>query len=148
MTYLESIILLTRNAVDTFFRNVHATPEELLTWKGSEKTRTIMEMVSEVHTTTSWNTKLIQDRTPAGEWNDAVETPSTLTEYEAVIRALFEEFYAVLAAFPQEELTTMVELPWGTMSLLDVIVYPYWNLNWHTGQIAYIQLLHGDGEMH
>jgi hypothetical protein len=32
--------------------------------------------------------------------------------------------------------------------MIEMMDYPRWNFNYHNGQIAYIQTLYGDKEMH
>jgi hypothetical protein len=40
-------------------------------------------------------------------------------------------------------------MPWGAkMTFAELLFLNYWNLVYHQGQIAYIQTLYGDREMH
>ena len=42
-------------------------------------------------------------------------------------------------------------MPWGdgmTETLANVMLHHFWNIVYHEGQIAYIQTIYGDREMH
>jgi hypothetical protein len=54
---------------------------------------------------------------------------------------------AAIIAFPEAEMNDEITLPWGTYTLAAVMGFPAWNLNYHFGQINYIQTLYGDFSM-
>jgi hypothetical protein len=52
-----------------------------------------------------------------------------------------DDLAAVALTVPDEKLPIKLNLPWGELSYEDVIIYPYWNLSYHTGQVTYINFL-------
>ena len=50
---------------------------------------------------------------------------------------------AAIRAAPAEDLGVPVAMPWGPMTLAQVIAYPHWNMSYHEGQINYIASMLG-----
>jgi hypothetical protein len=63
--------------------------------------------------------------------------------YESVKGGLFE----AIRGFPGDKLLDTIETPWGTFTWRDFMSYAYWNPMYHVGQLAYIQMIHGDTAM-
>ncbi len=62
-----------------------------------------------------------------------------------------EKLAEVILAVPDSALDDVISLPFAegmTMSRAEVMMMTYWNYVYHTGQVAYIQRLYGDVEMH
>ncbi|MEZ5163605.1 MAG: hypothetical protein R2688_07600 [Fimbriimonadaceae bacterium] len=57
----------------------------------------------------------------------------------------------LIAEFPDDQLENEVTLPFGggmTITMADVLSIHYWNTVYHQGQVNFIQMLLGDGDMH
>jgi uncharacterized damage-inducible protein DinB len=63
------------------------------------------------------------------------------------VKALLDEntpkAVAAIKATPDEDLGIEVMMPWGPMTLAQIISYPYWNMSYHEGQINYIASMLG-----
>lgn len=148
MNYVDALEAWMDNGTNDLWRNVKAMPEDKLTWKAAETSRTARELIEELVYVMPYNitvAKTLQE--PKGEMDTSLGDKS-LAELEKQHRAYIKEFIAAVREFPEEKLHEKMTLPWGEMFYLDILSYPYWNLMYHIGQIAYIQTLYGDKEMH
>ena len=122
-----------------------AMPEDKLTWKVSDDTRTARALLEELVTTAGFAAGLLRTKQmPSMEGGWGASADETLEELEASCRSAYADFLAAAKEFPEAEYAETVELPWGTQSYLEMIQYPYWNLVYHYGQINFIQTMYGD----
>lgn len=68
-----------------------------------------------------------------------------LMEDEPAARALLTEntkrAVTAIRGVPDDALQETIPLPWGSMTLVELIVFPYWNMVYHVGQINFIGTL-------
>jgi uncharacterized damage-inducible protein DinB len=147
MNYYDVLSKELAVGTEDLWRNVGAMPADKLTWKPAETSRTAQELIEEIVSATVYNTAVLTTKTSADDAWVSVAGKS-LKELEQLQRAGVAEFLAAVKEFPESEYTEQITLPWGAMTYFDVMSYNYWNLMYHIGQIAYIQTLYGDKEMH
>ena len=147
MEYSEAFIKGLEDGVDSLWRSVEAMPEDKLDWKPSETARSTREILGEVATITGQTAQAMIDVKFDMTGEGGGEKPTDLVELEKVHREGVELYKKAIKGFPEAELATEMDLPWGKMSWLDVITYVYWNTEYHWGQINYIQTMYGDQEM-
>ena len=148
MDYVTSLELMMKDGVDSLWRTVRAMPDDKLDWRPEETARTTRELLEEIVTTLPWNMDFVKTQ-KAPEWHDSsTDKKMTLEELEKTHRDYVTKFMAVVKEFPEKDLQKSNELPWGKMTFFDVIMYPYWNMIYHWGQISYLQTMYGDKEMH
>ncbi len=58
------------------------------------------------------------------------------------------ELIAAIQSVRDDELTALLETPFGVYTLADCCLIAYWNSVYHEGQINYIQTLSGDQARH
>jgi hypothetical protein len=147
MNYADALEELYRSGMDTFWRNAKAMPEEKLEWQPTPDNRTARALIEEVVMTTGFSAKLISTmQVPTDE--PSKDGEKSLADLEAEHRAAAEEYLKAVKEFPEDKLHDTIDLPWGKMTFLEVINYPYWNIMYHYGQLGYIQMMYGDKEMH
>ncbi len=147
MQFTEAYEKMLLSGVDDLWRNIAAMPADKLEWKLAEKTRSVREILGEVVGATSYNGAVLTARASVDDaWTSS--DGLSLEDLEALHRKNIAEFLDVVKAFPAEELSDKVVLPWGEMTYFDIISYGYWNTMYHLGQIAYVQMMYGDAEMH
>lgn len=154
MTYKQAIVPLIEDAYHNLFSNADALGDKL-EYKASETTRTPLALVVECVQSPKMLAAALDHRgMPAdieGDYPKYEEEAKALTDV-ASCRAYYESYkqdlFASIERFPEELLPVDVETPWGTFPWRDFIAYLYWNPMYHTGQLAYVQMIHGDGEMH
>lgn len=148
MTYAEALSKMMEDGTESLWRNVAAMPEDKISWKPEETSRSTRELLEELANTLGYTTACLaaKDEPKDFAWGDL--SAKSLQELEEMHRMEVKKFCEQNASLSDEDLAVMVTLPWGHMSLLQVSSYAYWNLMYHLGQIAYIQTLYGDKEMH
>ncbi len=148
MQYLTALLPLIDDAYSDLFKNAEKLADKL-NYKASETTRTPLEMVVECVTSPMFLAQTIKDKALAPMDESTWEKPGfesldqCKTAWQEVKPLLFE----AIENFPEELLLEEIVTPWGTFAWRDFIAYCYWNPMWHAGQMAYIQMIHGDVEM-
>ena len=147
MNHIDALKENIDDGAAALWRNVRPMPEDKLDWRPAAEARTARELLEELVMTADFTAdQLRTKKTPEMDFSEKSE-PRSLEQLEAAYTAAIGKFLAVAEAFPESELRETVELPWGTMSYLQILSYPYWNLMYHYGQISYIQTMYGDKEM-
>ena len=75
----------------------------------------------------------------------------TVEACEAECNRRVDKLCAMFKAMPDERLKETKWLPYDggrDFTMAEMMDYPRWNFSYHQGQIAYIQTLYGDKEMH
>ncbi len=148
MTYQEALVPLIESAYEDLFKNAERLKDKL-DYKAAESNRTPMEMVVECATVPPFLAKTIRDMAVAPMDGDEPHASGGMTLEQA--RAAYEsskaDLFDAIRNFPAEKLEEKIETPWGTFAWRDFISYAYWNPMYHVGQLAYIQMIHGDTAM-
>jgi hypothetical protein len=157
MNYQQYIVDTTKKAAAEFFRNAHAVPAEKIDWSPLDAGRSVLDLCREIGMTPVWALSILG--TEAMEWNEetAAKTKAaqdawlTVADCEAIWNERFVALEAAYLNVPDERLSETKWLPYDggrDFSFIEMMDYPRWNLNYHAGQICYIQILLGDKEMH
>ncbi len=81
-------------------------------------------------------------------WAQAA-TLTTLEACETALRENTQRLLQVVETLAAADLSQTAVAPWGkTYTLAEGCMLHHWNLTYHLGQVAYIQLLYGDTEYH
>lgn len=155
MNFQSHVAELTLNATETFLRYAKALPKDQVAWKPSPDSRSALSMLQEVAQDPEDLAKLFRGETilDAGtesyferlkqekrEW-------TSLEECERILEFNLNQLLEAIRNFPAERLSEPVIEPWGNHTTYrELAIYQYWNTVWHTGQVAYIQTLLGDGQ--
>lgn len=149
MTYQEALIPLIEDAYADLFRNAEKLGDKL-GYKAGEKNRTPLEMLVECATVPQFLGPVIRNRALPENMDEPGEFPGL--DSVAACRAHFDsvkaELYDAIRDFPDDKLLEKIETPWGIFPWRDFMAYAYWNPMYHVGQLAYIQMTHGDTSMH
>lgn len=152
---LETAANATREAAEALARNLRAMPSERQTWRALDTGRSALEQVAECAVINLWMADVLQAR--AVPPMDADRYARLKAEYDTVEKALLglEASAAAVAAsievFPEEHLRDTVEMPYRPgvqQSFASLLFAAEWNMVYHYGQVAFIQTLYGDREMH
>ena len=123
-------------------------PDDKHNYSPDETSRSALDQVAECAIINGYTADLITTR----QWKqDAmtqfIQDKTALMQDEDKVMSLLEEnaqkLMAVIRAVPDDALSVEIQLPWQTMTLAEVIAYPYWNMSYHQGQINYIASLLG-----
>ncbi len=154
-TYQQSIVAMSRGAVDSLLNSARATPEERLTWKPMDSGRSVLNQLAEVVQVAGWFTRIFETKKADFFDRDFIVSERqkrdelTMADIEAQIGPAHESLYAAILALSDADLDIKIALrPGWESTLRDVCYYPLRNLWYHFGQVNYVQTLYGDMEMH
>ena len=148
-----------RFAAEEAFRYAAAVPTDKLEWVPQDGVRSVLDMCKELAKCPDWAYELI---VPGGSFESQTEESRAAmkaemdawTTVEACHKACLEKLDRLAELYrsvPDERLSETKWLPYNggrEHTILEMLDYPRWNCNYHTGQIAYIQMLYGDKEIH
>lgn len=156
----EFVIGEIEKAREEVFRYAEAVPAERLDWQpigeGGEKGQSILALCRELAMTPDWAYSVLTDAPRPSEEERAamiadMESWSSPEECERVCSAKLVRLFELYREFTDEDLQRTKWLPYNggrDHTFLELLDYPRWNMTYHLGQIAYIQILYGDREMH
>jgi hypothetical protein len=152
MTVQEYIVHCAKEAAEEFFRYASAVPADKLEWSPLETGQSVLQMCREIAQTPTWTLQAFG--APPENPDELREAALGLTTPEQCCAEFFKRFEGVRAlflGFADEDLAKTKWLPYNggrDHNYLEMMDYPRWNCSYHTGQVAYIQILYGDKEMH
>ncbi|MBI1334376.1 MAG: DinB family protein [Armatimonadetes bacterium] len=151
MTLKEYIVLETEKSLKNVFESARKVSADKVEWKPLENGRSTLDQVQECAYCPLWVPGLLEKRAfdPSGfaAYEETRKGWKTLDECEAAAQKNMEAFKAAVDALPESDFNVVVNLPWGSYTLAEVMGFPMWNLHYHMGQINYIQTLYGDFSM-
>lgn len=158
MRLQDHMIAVTREAAKDAFKYAKAVPADKLEWKPEGKGRSVLDQCRELAMCPGWAYDIIEGKEQP-EWNEETiaamqkeqEQWKTPEDCEAECNRRLEKLFTLFASLPDERLSTTKWLPYDggrDFTVAEMMDYPRWNFAYHQGQIAYIQTLYGDKEMH
>jgi hypothetical protein len=152
MTTKDQIITMTSSSLDNFFKYARAVPEDKLSWKPAEGSRTVLDLAQECAQSADWAPGMIKaggfsfDEEAMNQMREERAGWTTVEACERVCRERTEGLFEAIRAFPEEKLHETIELPFGkkTFAWWEIMLVHNWNLTYHLGQVAYVQTLYGD----
>lgn len=157
MTSKDIITKLTSQSVDTLFSYARAMPEDRLNWEVAPGARTPLQILQECAQAPIWSVEMLTARALPDFSPEAFQAAlaeraqwSTVEECERVCRERIQTLLETIREFPEDEMEETLFLPFTDRHhpYWDLMMYPYWNNVWHAGQLAYVQTLYGDHDMH
>lgn len=124
-------------------------PEDKRSWSALDKARTALDQVAECAMLNGSTAELIQARRWATDFDFAEyqlaknELQADWDRLQPMLKQNTEKVIAAVRAVPDEDLSSAIEMPWGPMTLAQIVAYPYWNMSYHEGQINFIASMLG-----
>ncbi|GIV10335.1 MAG: hypothetical protein KatS3mg019_2426 [Fimbriimonadales bacterium] len=156
MLFNRLVSKLTLDAVDELLRYAKAIPTDKFGWRPAEHARSALEILQECAVLPAAIAAWLHDRPQsppnmeqyAVYWAQA-ETLTTVQACEQALRENTQKLLQVVELLSEADLSQTAVAPWGkTYTLAEGCFIHHWNVTYHLGQIAYIQLLYGDTEYH
>ncbi len=119
-------------------------PADKRDWSSTPEARTALDMVAECALLNGTTADLLQTRVFPANYDMAAfmsakaELRQDWNALKSLLQASVAKVVAATRAVPDDALETEIALPWGPMTLAQIIAYPYWNMAYHEGQINYI----------
>lgn len=124
-------------------------PEDRRAWSAGGSARSAIDMVAEVAILNGDTADMIRARSGLDDFDleGLNRRKAALCEDWPALKALLDDNTAHVAeairALPDEELQREVPMPWGPMTMEQIIAYPYWNAKYHEGQVNFIASILG-----
>ena len=144
-------------AREEVFRYALAVPADRVAWQPLESGQSVLTMARELTKTPDWAYYVLTGAQPespesaAQDQKAEMESWTTVAECEAACRQKLERLYEFYRSMPDSQLAETKWLPFNggrDHTYAELLDYPRWNFIYHLGQIAYIQTLYGDQDMH
>lgn len=138
------------------FRYAKAVPTDKLDWS-PEGARSVLNICRELAMTPTWAYDVVEgvevkfDEEAMAKMRAEQAQWTTAEQCEDQCNARLAKLADLYRSIPDEKLMTTRWLPYNggrDHTVLEMMDYPRWNFTYHLGQIAYIQTLYGDKEMH
>lgn len=147
---------MTEWAVGNFYRNVERVQADKLDWKVLDKGRSVLDQVQEVARSPLWTVPMLRDKSAQPYDPERIaRMKEEMAQWTSIDRCK-EMHYANLGplleairGLSDEDLLTSIEVPFASepVALGSIIMFHYWNVVYHLGQILFIQTLYDDHEM-
>ncbi len=153
----DFIINATSRSVDGIFRTARAMPEDKIEWKPMDQGRTVLDQLQEVAQAANFFSAVLEkkgDPQFSDEyWEQAREERKnwdTLDQCEEICKANTEKLFDHIRSLSDEDIDTTLKFEGSDReySLADIMNFHLTHLNYHHGQINYMQTLYGDSENH
>ncbi len=135
------------NAIEQGAKNLFAAllalPEDKRAWSPNGA-RSALNLVAECALNNGYTADLIENRAwgaPALDEYLVIQNETaagSLDDLQNLLEANTKRVSAVILSTPDDALGVEIETPFGTMTIAQSIVYPYWNMSYHEGQINFI----------
>ena len=124
-------------------------PEDKRAWSSADSARTALDQMAECALLCGNTADLIESRQwpETFSFEEYARDKAALAQNWDSVKPLLDKNVAkaaaVIRAFPDEDLEISVDMPWGPMTLAQIMTYPHWNMSYHLGQINYIASILG-----
>ncbi len=124
-------------------------PEDKREWSAMKDARSAMDQYAECAILNGSTAKLIKDRTWSSQesmddfFNHKKELAKDYSKAKKLMDENLPKVIEAIKSVPDQDLDVKVDMPWGPMSLKEIISYPFWNMSYHEGQINYIASMLG-----
>jgi len=145
----EYLVSVTEKAAKDLVTALERIPVEKRAWSPAETARTALDQVAECAILAGSTAEILESRSwMRGSYEEYLQRKAALAAGDpAAIFALLDanlvKLVAVIRAIPDDALNVTMETPFGTLSLSQIMGYPYWNMAYHEGQINYIASILG-----
>ena len=158
MRLQDYMIDVTKAAAAEAFKCAKATASDKIDWAPMDNGRSVLDQCRELAMCPTWAKAIIANEPmpePTEEGLAAMraeqEQWKTVEDCEAECNKRLETLFDLYRNMPDEQLAETKWLPYDggrDFTMPEMMDYPRWNFNYHLGQIAYIQTLYGDKDMH
>jgi uncharacterized damage-inducible protein DinB len=124
-------------------------PEEKRNWSAGGTARTAIDMLAEVAVVNGDAAEMIETRKGLENFDleglerQKAELRDDWSKLKSLLDQNTSRVVAAIRTVPDEDLQQEIPMPWGPMTLTQIMDYPYWNARYHEGQINFIASMLG-----
>jgi uncharacterized damage-inducible protein DinB len=135
-------------AADDLEAAVLRLPEDKRNWSPMGDARSALDMVAECAVANDVTHSIEKRVFEAEPFFEAIRHAKTelINDWDRLRSQMHESAARTVRAmqrFPAEELNREIAMPWGPVTLAQILSYPYWNMSYHEGQVNYIASMLG-----
>lgn len=144
ITQQDFLSSATEQGAKSLFAALLALPEEKRGWRPADTARSALDLVAECALNNGYTADMIRNQAwGAPDHEEYMVTQSkvaagSLSELQNLLEENTRRVIAAIQATPDEAMDVEIDTPYGIMTIAQSIVYPYWNISYHEGQINYI----------
>jgi len=135
-------------------KGLKATPEDKLNWAPSDTARTPVQLAAHAAMATEGIAGMLQGKSRPSMSIEEMDRAMRAAEKEftsaeqalGLLESTSAAYFAWLDTLTDEQLATIVELPFGPMPLAVAITIPADHARQHASQLEYVQTIYGDYE--
>lgn len=135
-----------------FTRDMEALSHDQLNHSAAGCARTGYDLAFEIVSTNGLFAKIVRgEAIEPISFDGWIISPDDFKDKDSAIeavRASFADMKASLLGCSDEDLNATIDTPIGSKSRADIAFMSVYHGGYHSGQLNYIQTLHGDGAMH
>ncbi|MBS1721773.1 MAG: hypothetical protein JSS66_02070 [Armatimonadetes bacterium] len=158
MNYQQQMIDSTQKAADEAFKYAKAVPGDKVSWSPLDSGRSVLDQCREMAMCPGWAFDIIEGKEQP-EWNEETmaaikaeqEQWKSVEDCQAECNRRLGKLFELYRGISDDRLKETKWLPYDggrDFTVAEMMDYPRWNFNYHLGQIAYVQTLYGDKDMH
>lgn len=140
----------TQKAAEDLSAAFDRIPEDKQAWSPMGGARSAIDQLAEVAMLNGSTADMLASRSWPAEYDMnqyVVEKAEWVAKGAAEIKALLtqntDRAVAAIEAVSESDFDSSIDMPWGPMTLQQIMSYPYWNACYHEGQINYIASMLG-----
>jgi hypothetical protein len=142
-TYLSESTKKAASELEAAYLNI---PEDKRAWSPEGKGRSANDQLAEcamlgLRTAETLRNKSFGNLDFAEYFQNKAELASKPELLLPMLQTNVGVLVSTIASVADDDMAVSVDAPWGPMTLSEIIVYPYWNMSYHLGQINYIASL-------
>ena len=156
MKYQDYVINGTKDAFEAAFKYAKHVQPDKLTWEPCDLGRSVLNICQELAKCPDHAVELLEKKAMEMSEDSMDEYKKEVAQWDTVEKcyiagkARLEKLVSYINSFPEDKLNDKVWLPFDggrDFTMMEIMAYPFWNYQYHQGQIAYIETLYGDKEM-
>jgi len=139
----------TRKAHDDLLSAFHNLPEDKRGWSPMGDARTALDQLAEIAILNGSTADLILTKAFMSNFSmeeyerNKAELAQNWDQLKETLEVNTAKVIEAISNAPDSDLAVEVSMPWGTMTISQIISYPFWNMCYHEGQINYIASMLG-----
>jgi hypothetical protein len=148
-TLQEYLAVSTQKAADDLMAALLRLPEDKRNWSPGGDARSALDMAAECAILNGNSSNVIKTRVFPADFDMAAflrqktELAQDLSAVQTLLQENTAKAIAIMRDCPDEDIETEIQMPWGPMTIRQIMGYPYWNMSYHEGQINYIASILG-----
>jgi len=145
----EYVATATERVAADFEAAFRRIPEDKRHWSPAEGSRSAADQLAEIALLNGSTASLVKTKAFPADFDMAqffAVKGQHAQDIDGTLALLKENTAKVVDAIrnvPDDELSIEIQMPWGLMTVRQIMGYPLWNMSYHEGQINYIASILG-----